>query len=75
MNIYKGRLLPDKSTVAKDATKPIRKVSREWFIALNNSDIHRAKPVFIDQTKLDKFDKHEHDIIMMERAEPMEFDA
>ena len=41
MNIYKGRCLLDKSIVANDANKPISKVSREWFIKLDNSNIRR----------------------------------
>ena len=74
MNIYKGRFLPDKSSVANDANKPIRKVSREWFINLDNSNIHREKPLFIEQSKLDTFDKYENNIIRYERDEPVEFD-
>jgi hypothetical protein len=74
MNIYKGKFLPDKSIVANDANKPISKVSREWFINLDNSNMHREKPLFIDQTKLDKFNKHENNIIRYERNEPVEFD-
>jgi hypothetical protein len=44
MNIYKGIVLHDKSTVANDAHKPISKVSREWFINLDKTNIHREKP-------------------------------
>ena len=59
MHIYKGRFLHDKSIVANDANKPISKVSREWFINLGNSNIHREKPSFIEQRKFDNFDNHE----------------
>ena len=74
MNIYKGRFLPDNSIVANDANKPKSKVSREWFINLNNSNIHREKPLFIVQSHLDKVDNHEHKIVRYERGEPVEFD-
>ena len=75
MNIYKGRFLPDKSIVANDTNKPISKISLEWFINLNNSNIHREKPLFIEQSKLAKFDKHENKIIRYERGEPVEFNS
>ena len=75
MNIYEGRFLFDKSIVANDANKPIRKVSREWFINLDSSNIHTEKPLFIEQSKLDKFDKHETKLIRYERDEPVEFDV
>ena len=75
MNIYKGRFLHDKSIVANDANKPISKVSREWFINLDNSNIHRQKPLFIVQSHLDSFEKHENKIIRYERDEPVEFDV
>ena len=74
MNIYKGRCLPDKSIVATHANKPISKVSREWFIKLDNSNINRQKPSFTEQTHLDTFDDHEHRIIRHGRDEPVEFD-
>ena len=74
MKIYKGGLLPDKSIVANDATKPISKVSCEWVINLNISNLHREKPLFIEQIKLDTFDNHEHAIIRHARDEPVEFD-
>ena len=73
MHIYKGRCLPDKSIVANDANKPISKVSHEWFINLDNSNIPREKPLFIEQSKLDTFDTHEHNILRYERDEPVEF--
>ena len=60
MNIYSGRLLPENSIVANDANTPISKVSREWFNNLDNSNIHREQPLFIEQSKLDTFDKREH---------------
>ena len=74
MNIYKGRLLPDKSTVANDATKPIRKVSREWFITLDNLNIRREKPLFMEQRRFEKFGNHENNIMVRARGQPMEFD-
>ena len=74
MNIYRVRFLLDKSIVANDANKPIRKVSREWFISSDNSNIHREKPLFMEQSKFDKVGKHEDNITVWERGEPMEFD-
>ena len=74
VHIYKGRFLHDKSSVANDANKPIRKVSRKWFIDLGNSNIHREKPLFIEQSKLHTFDKHENKIIRYGRDQPVEFD-
>jgi hypothetical protein len=71
--MFKGRLLPDKSTVENDVHKPISKVSREWIIYLNNSNMHKHKPSFTTQSKRDTFDSHEHEIIMMARGEPFEF--
>ena len=74
MNLYKGRCLSDKSTVANDANKPISNVFREWFIHLDKSNIHREKPSFMEQRKLYKFEKHAHKLIIYERDEPVEFD-
>ena len=74
MHIYKGRFLHDKSSVANDANKPISKVPRERFTNLDNSNIHREKPLFTVQSKLDTFDNHENQILRYERGEPDEFD-
>ena len=75
MNIYKGRFLPDNSTVANDANTPISKVSREWCTNLENSNIHSLKPSLVKQRKLDMlFDNDEHTNIRYARDEPVEFD-
>ncbi len=57
MNIYKCDFY---LIVANDANKPISKVSREWFINLDNSNIHREKTLFIVQSHLDTFDNHDN---------------
>ena len=74
LNIYKERCLHDKSTVATDAHKQISKVFREWFINLNDSTMHREKPLFIEQHALDKEPKHGNQLIRYERDEPIECD-
>ena len=75
MNICKGRFLHDKPIVANDANKPISKVSREWLINLNNSNIHNEKPLIIEQSNLDTFDTHEDKLLGYERGEPVEPDG
>ena len=74
INIYKGRFLPAKPTVANDANKPISKVSLEWFSSWDNSNTHREEPWFVEQRNLYTFDKHENKLLRHEQDEPVEFD-
>ncbi len=58
MHIFRTSFLPDKSIVANDSNKNISRVSREWFIHMNDPNIKREVPLFMDQTTLEEFDTH-----------------
>ena len=45
------------------------------FFNLYNSIIHREKPLFVEQRKLNIFNEHENNQFRHERDEPVEFDA
>ena len=57
LNLYLSKFMPSDTIVSNDATKPISKVSRQYFAFKNNSDILREHPLRISLTQL-KGDRH-----------------
>ena len=59
MNLFKCKFMSSNTIVSNDANKPISKISREYFIYLDNPDTLREHPLHIKLERLKcNFDKH-----------------
>ena len=59
MNLFKCKFMSSNTIVSNDANKPISKISREYFIYLDNPDILREHPLHIKLERLNcNFDKN-----------------
>ena len=59
MNLFKCKFRSRNTIVSNDANKPISKISREYFIYLDNPDILREHPLRIKLERLKcKFEKN-----------------
>ncbi len=74
MQLYKSKFMPDKTIASNDANKPISKVSREWFIYLNDKCIKRERVLKIDISKLPAFNRHAGKVLRVLRGENVEPD-
>jgi hypothetical protein len=68
MNIYKAKFMPKNTIVSNDLNKPISRISREYFIYLNNPNILREHPLPIRLGGL-KYEVHRNKIAFDEGHE------
>jgi hypothetical protein len=68
MNIYKAKFMPKHTIVSNDLNKPISRISREYFIYLNNPDTLREHSLPIRLGGL-KYEVHRNKIAFDEGHE------